>query len=266
MTVETLVKPQRVEILGASVDDIVMGEAVSIIADWVRNKQTNPYFVSQQVVTLNPEYVTLARRNPQFLSLINKAGLITPDGVGLIYASKIMRHPLRGRVTGVALTHALAQHSAELHNTGKGHMRLFLLGAAPGIAEQAACQMHKMYPGVEIVGTFSGFSGPEGDAESVEKIRESGADVVLVAYGMVKQDYWIERNLKATGAAVGIGIGGTFDYIAGIVSTPPEAVKRMGMEWAYRIFTQKNRWKRAIFVPKFIGAVALKTPFTWLAN
>jgi N-acetylglucosaminyldiphosphoundecaprenol N-acetyl-beta-D-mannosaminyltransferase len=266
MNTQIIEKTRRIEILGAMVDDVVLGEAVSRIETWVNEKKYNHFARSQQVVTLNPEYVTVAQRNPQLMKIINEAGLVTPDGVGLLYAGKVLKRPLRSRVTGVELTHALAKRSAELKNSGQGEMRIFLLGAAPGIAEQAAARLENMYPGVTICGTFSGLSGPEGDYETISRVRDSKADVVLVAYGMVKQDYWIVRNLQASGAAVGIGVGGTFDYLAGAVRTPPASIKKFGMEWAYRIITQRNRWKRAGFVPRFIGAVALRTPLTWLVG
>lgn len=248
-----------VEILGANIDDVLLDEAVERIEKWVSSRQANAAFPAQQVVTLNPEYLTLAQRDAGLMSIINNSGLVTPDGVGIIYAGKALRRPLRGRVTGVELTHAIAMRSAQLHNSGTGEMRIFLLGAADGIAEQATRKLEALYPGVQIVGTFSGKSGAEGDAETLARVQASQADVVLVAYGMGKQDRWIGRNLQASGAVVGIGIGGTFDYLAGTVATPPAAVKKLGMEWAFRIVSQKNRWKRAHFVPRFIGAVARQT-------
>lgn len=256
----------RVEILGALVDDVLLDEAVERIENWVATKQIDETFTAQQVITLNPEYMTIAQRDAGLMDIINRAGLVTPDGIGMIYASKAFGRPLRGRVTGVELTHALAMRSAQLAATGEGKMSIFLLGAAPGIAEKAAAKLEELYPGVQIAGTFSGKAGPEGDVETVAMVKASKADVVLVAYGMGKQDRWIVRNLEASGATVGIGVGGTFDYLAGSVVTPPEAVKKLGMEWAYRIVSQKGRWKRASFVPKFIGAIAVNAPLYWMGK
>ncbi len=263
---EKLPAPRRVKLLGAAVDDVLMSEAVSHIALWSKQFRQDPALQPLQVVTLNPEYLTMAQRDEELLSIINQAGLVTPDGIGLWYASRLIRRPLRGRVTGVELTRMLARHSARLTATGEGELRLFLLGAAPGIAEEAARKLEEAYPGVVIAGTFAGNSSPAGDAETIERVREARADVVLVAYGMGKQDRWIVRNLKASGAAVGIGIGGTFDYLAGRVPNPPEVIKKFGMEWAYRIFTQKGRWKRAHFVPRFIMTVAMAAPLYWLGE
>jgi N-acetylglucosaminyldiphosphoundecaprenol N-acetyl-beta-D-mannosaminyltransferase len=255
---------RHVEILGARVDDVLLDEAIERIEFWVERRKHDSKFSAQQVVTLNPEYLTLAQRDSGLMAIINSAGMVTPDGIGLIYAGKALRRPLRGRVTGVELTHALAMRSAQLSQTKAGELRLFLLGAAPGIAQKAAYKLATLYPGVTIAGTFSGKAGPEGDAETVAQVRAAQADIVLVAYGMSKQDRWLVRNLQASGAVVGIGVGGTFDYLAEAVTTPPEAVKKLGMEWAYRILSQKDRWKRAHFVPRFIGSVVVRTPLHWL--
>jgi N-acetylglucosaminyldiphosphoundecaprenol N-acetyl-beta-D-mannosaminyltransferase len=250
---------KRVEILGTLVDDILLDEAVARLEGWVKSRRADASFPAQQVVTLNPEYITLTQKDQGLLDIINRAGLVTPDGIGIIYAAKAFGQPLRGRVTGVELTHAIAKRSAEMFNNGEGEMRIFLLGAASGIAEKAAAKLEALYPGVQIVGTFSGKAGVEGDAETVAVIKAARADVVLVAYGMGKQDRWIVRNLQNSGAVIGIGVGGTFDYLAGAVAAPPEAVKKLGMEWAYRIVSQKNRWKRAHYVPKFIGSVVTQS-------
>lgn len=255
---------RRVQILNAWIDDVLVEEAVMQISDWSNQRRHNPELGPKQVVTLNPEYLTIAQRDQELMQIINQAELVTPDGIGLIYASKVLGCSLRGRVTGVALTCALARHSAKLALSGEGELRLFLLGAAPGVAEEASHALKQRFPGVAIAGTYAGYGGPEGDAETVQAVREAQADVVLVAYGIGKQDRWIIRNLKASGASIGIGVGGTFDYLARRVPMPPEIVKQLGLEWAYRIVTQKGRWKRAHFVPRFIMAVASSTFVYWL--
>lgn len=263
---EPSLQRNRIEILGALVDDILLDEALVKIEGWVTQRQQEPSFPIHHVVTLNPEYVTLAQKDAGLLDIINRASMVTPDGVGLLYASKAMLKPLRGRVTGVQITEELAKRSADMSNQGEGELRLFLLGAAEGVAEKAAANLRKCYPGVQIVGTFAGQASVEGDAETIAKVREARADVVLVAFGMGKQDRWIVRNLQETGASVGIGVGGTFDYFAGVVACPPLAVKKLGIEWAYRIVSQKGRWRRAHYVPRFIGAVALRSPLYWLPS
>jgi N-acetylglucosaminyldiphosphoundecaprenol N-acetyl-beta-D-mannosaminyltransferase len=248
-----------IEILGTFVDDVVLDEAVARIEGWVKSRKLDTAFPAQQVVTLNPEYITLTQKDQGLLDIINRAGLVTPDGIGIIYAAKAFGQMLRGRVTGVELTHAIAKRSAEMFRNGEGEMRIFLLGAAPGVAEAAAAKLEELYPGVQIAGTFGGKAGVEGDAETIAAVKAARADVVLVAYGMGKQDRWIARNLQSSGAVVGLGIGGTFDYLAGTVATPPATIKKLGMEWAYRIVSQKSRWKRAHYVPKFISSVITKS-------
>lgn len=236
---------QRVNILGVLVDQKNMEQAVETIEEWVWRKRSDPSLAGKRVVTANPEYVMTALRDTEFSQVVNGAGLVTVDGVGLIMAGLLFGTPFQERVTGVELTHALARCSSE---TG---LRLFLLGAGPGVAEEAAQNLRKLYPGVAIVGCFSGKAGPEGDAESLKQIREAQADVVLVAYGMGKQDYWAVRNLDLCGAAATIGIGGTLDFLSGRVPRAPKTIRRLGLEWAYRLYREPWRWRRDIAMFQF---------------
>jgi N-acetylglucosaminyldiphosphoundecaprenol N-acetyl-beta-D-mannosaminyltransferase len=108
---------------------------------------------------------------------------------------------------------------------------------------------------VNIVGTWAGNSAPEGDAESLDKIRLSGAEIILIAYGMVKQDWWVARNLITSGASVAIGIGGVLDYKAGRVPLAPSWMRRAGFEWLYRLYKEPWRWRRQLVLPRFVLAV-----------
>jgi N-acetylglucosaminyldiphosphoundecaprenol N-acetyl-beta-D-mannosaminyltransferase len=236
--------PSR-SILGVRVDDVTLDEAVALVEEWALAG------IPRRVVTANPEYVMAARGNPQFRDVVNTSALVTPDGVGLIYAGKLLKQPFRQRVTGVALTHALSRRSAE---TG---LRLFLLGAAPGVAEEAAQKLRALYPGVNITGCFAGQAGPEGDADTTAAVRQAQAQVVLVAYGMVKQDYWSLRNLQESGASVSIGVGGVFDYLAGRARLAPLWMRRAGLEWLYRLATQPQRWRRILVAVPWFGSVVL---------
>jgi N-acetylglucosaminyldiphosphoundecaprenol N-acetyl-beta-D-mannosaminyltransferase len=171
--------------------------------------------------------------------------------VGLLYAGKLLGQPFRGRVTGVALTHALAKRSAE------SGLRLFLLGAAPGIAEAAAAKLRTLYPGVNIVGCWAGEAGTSGDNESLVKIREAHPQIILVAYGMLKQDWWAVRNLKDSGAAISIGVGGVLDYLSGRAKLAPRWMRRTGLEWLYRLGREPKRWRRIFTAVPYFGSVVL---------
>ncbi len=242
-------QPESRHILGVRVDDVSLEEAINLIETWA----STPVSGGRLVVTANPEYVMAARRDPAFRELINQAALVTPDGVGLMYAGRFLKQPFRERVTGVAMTHALARRSAE---TG---LSLFLLGAAPGVAESAAEKFLELYPGVKIAGCWAGQAGLEGDAESIAQITATKPAIILVAYGMMKQDWWSVRNLSKSGAQVSIGVGGVFDYLAGKSKLAPQWMRRVGLEWLYRLWQEPWRWRRImVAVPWFGSAVLLE--------
>ena len=208
-----------------------------------------------QIVTLNPEYVMTARRDHDFAAILREAELATIDGVGVSLAVRLLERDRASyeRVTGVALCWMLADISAE---TGDG---LFLLGAAPGVAEKAGRAFQEAHPGAEIAGTWAGGSpDPADDAETLGRIADSGASVVLVAYGAPSQVAWIARNqdaLSAAGVKVAVGIGGALDYISGNVPLAPPVVRKIGLEWVYRLVREPWRWRRQLVLPVYAALV-----------
>lgn len=202
------------------------------------------------VVTANPEYIMTAREDARFAQAINDAGIVTVDGAGLAVAMRLL-HPriTSERYTGVMLVPDMVQLSAE---TGEG---VFLLGAGPGVADRAAEVMLADHPGGRIVGTWSeGSPRPADDTGTMHRIRESGARIVLVAYGAPAQIHWIERNLPAlhdAGVRVVAGIGGAFDYISGTVALPSPIVRKLGLEWLVRLVREPWRWRRQLVLPHF---------------
>ena len=239
---------QTVQVLGVEVDAVTLGQAVSMVGQAIdaRRGHGGPTF---QVATVNPEFVMHARRDREFREILRGASLRTPDGVGLILASRILGHPLPARVAGVELVEAVARAAAERGD------RLFLLGAAPGVAEAAATRLGTLAPGVQVTGTFSGDASEAGDAESLSRIREAEADIILVAFGAPAQERWARRNLDVSGAAVAIGVGGTFDYLAGRVRRAPAIMRRIGLEWLFRLIRQPWRARRMVVLPVFLALV-----------
>jgi len=155
-----------------------------------------------QIVTANPEFVMAARRDAEFRAIINNAALAIPDGVGLLWAGRLLGQPLRERVTGSDGVPRIAERAAE-----KG-WRLFLLGAAPGVAEETAHRLVVRYPGLKIVGTYAGSPATEEETYIVDLVRRARPDVLFVAYGHPRQDKWIARNLNRLGVPVCMGVGG----------------------------------------------------------
>jgi N-acetylglucosaminyldiphosphoundecaprenol N-acetyl-beta-D-mannosaminyltransferase len=235
---------RRAWILGVRVDDVTMDEAVALIMGWTGEAG------ARIVVTPNPEMVMAARRDQGFRTILNGAALAVPDGVGLRWAARLLGEPLRTTVPGDALVEQLAAPAA-----ARGQ-RWFLLGAAEGVAAAAGRVLAARYPGLVIAGTLAGAPEPAGDAMARAAIRAAGpVDVVLVAYGAPKQERWLVRNLSAVGVSVGIGVGGTFNFIAGYSRRPPARVQRMGLGWLFRLVTEPWRWRRQVALPRFAALV-----------
>jgi len=239
---------QTVQVLGVEVDAITLRQAVNMVGEAIDSRRGHggPTF---QVATVNPEFVMRARHDREFRDILREASLRTPDGVGLMVASRILGRRLPERVAGVELVQAIAVGAA-----ARGD-RLFLVGAAPGVAEQAAHRLLASNPGLQVAGTFAGDAGETGDEESLARIRAAEPDIILVAFGAPAQERWARRNLEVSGAAVAIGVGGTFDYLAGRVRRAPSPMRRLGLEWLFRLVRQPWRARRMLALPVFLVLV-----------
>ncbi len=234
--------------------EAILGVAVDIVSWADTNAWTRDRLLAGEpcahIVTLNPEYVMACRRDGAFHTIVQEADLVTIDGAGVAIAVRWLTQ-VRSveRVTGVEICWIAASISAD---SGAG---IFLLGAGPGVAERAAENMVEVSPGAVISGTWAEGSAHErDDAETIRRIAASGADVVLVAYGAPGQVHWIARNQAALSAAsvkVVVGIGGALDYISGSVSLAPALVRKLGLEWAYRLVREPWRWRRQLVLPQF---------------
>ena len=231
--------PVRHPILGVGVHDVTEDEAVALVGRFLQEGRP------AQVVTVNPEFVMAAQQDAAFRETLNAADLAVPDGVGILWAGRLLGTPFRGRVAGVELTRRLAA-------LGAAHgYRLYLLGAAPGVAEAAAGRLQAEFPALRIAGTYAGAPAPEHDDDLVVRVRAAAPQVLLVAYGAPQQDLWLRRNLPRLGAVVGLGVGGTLDYISGRVPRAPAWMRRLGLEWLYRLVRQPWRWRRMLALPAF---------------
>ncbi len=228
----------RNEIMGVSFDNITLDEAVERGAALAQG----PGF--SYVVTPNPEIVNMARQAKEYEDILNGAGLVLPDGIGVVYAAKILGCPLQGRVPGIDFATGLL---AKLEISGG---RLFLLGAKPGVAEQAAANLKEQYPNLIICGVNDGYF--KDSAPVVEKIRAAQADVVFVCLGAPKQEKWMAQYGPDTGAHLMVGLGGVLDVYAGNVKRAPEIWQKLGMEWFYRLLHQPSRIGRMAKLPLFL--------------
>jgi N-acetylglucosaminyldiphosphoundecaprenol N-acetyl-beta-D-mannosaminyltransferase len=255
---QTLTNPQPdlpppFYVLGVRVDRCTQRQALDVIMNILNRARTDDQqALCQQIVTVNPEFVMFAQSNPSFLQAINQAALVVPDGIGIVLALRYLRHPTPERVTGVDTVVALAKRCAEQK------YRLYLLGAAPGVAELAASRLQEMAPGLEIAGAYSGSPAPSEEDELIERLRAARADVLYVAYGAPAQDLWIARNRTRLPVAVAMGVGGSFDFLAGRQRRAPQIMQRVGLEWLYRLYREPWRWRRMLALPRFAIQVIVK--------
>jgi N-acetylglucosaminyldiphosphoundecaprenol N-acetyl-beta-D-mannosaminyltransferase len=213
-----------------------------------------------QVVTLNPELVMRAQRDAGLAQIIRAARLVTADGVGVVWALRLAGQRIPERVTGVDLAAALAERAAA---TGAP---IFLLGAAPGVAQAAAMALSQRYPGLRVAGCWAGAPHPRDDAAATARIRASGARVALVAYGAPAQELWIARNLPALPGVVALGVGGALDLLAGHIPRAPGWMRAAGLEWLYRLARQPWRWRRMLALPRFALLASIVAAHEWLTR
>jgi N-acetylglucosaminyldiphosphoundecaprenol N-acetyl-beta-D-mannosaminyltransferase len=233
----------RVSVLGLPVDVMEERDLLDFLQGRTASRTTT------RVATINAEFVVRARRDPAFDAVLRTADLATPDGWGVVWVMRRKGGYVHRRVGASDFIWPLAGQTADA-----GH-RMFLLGGKEGVAEAAAARLREVYPRLQIAGTHAGSPAPAEEGQLVDLIRGARTDILLVAYGAPQQEHWIARNLERTGAVVGIGVGGTFDYIAGTAQRAPEWMRERGLEWSWRLLRQPHRWRRMLALPEFAWLV-----------
>ena len=238
----------RVRILGVPVDKLTYDDLLAQIGAWIDTDDGRTH----QLCTVNPEFVMMAQGDPNFYNILNRVDLCLADGVGLLYAARWLGEELPARVTGSDGVPAIAERAAT-----EG-WRIYLLGAAEGVAERAADALRQRYPDLQIAGTYSGSPRAEDEDAIVARVNAANADILLVAYGAPAQDKWIARNAPRLNVRVAMGVGGTFDYLAGDAPMAPDWMRDAGLEWLYRLIKQPWRARRQLRLPAFVLAVLLR--------
>ncbi|MCU0476530.1 MAG: WecB/TagA/CpsF family glycosyltransferase [Anaerolineae bacterium] len=230
--------------LGVPVHPVTFASLLDQIGVWVRQRDR-----AHHICTVNPEFVMVAQSDPIFKAILSRSDLNVADGVGLLWAAKHLGAALPERVTGSDGVPLIAERAA------REGWRLFFLGAGEGIAQRAADLLTARHAGLQVVGVYGGSPRPEDEDDLVRRVNASEADVLFVAYGAPAQDKWIARNLPRLRVAMAMGVGGSFDFIAGVVPRAPLWMQRAGLEWLYRLIRQPWRAKRMLRLPRFVWAV-----------
>jgi N-acetylglucosaminyldiphosphoundecaprenol N-acetyl-beta-D-mannosaminyltransferase len=235
-----------VKLLGVRIHRVDMATTMGLIRRYIAEGRP------RILVTADASGVSLAQRDEDFRKLINNADLVTPDGSGILWACEKLGMPLIERVSGVDIARNLCAMAAE-----EG-FSIYFLGAAPGVAEQAAENLKSQYPGLRIAGTHDGYFEDDQSASIAAEIKASGAKGLLVAMGIPRQEKWIRDHLNDLGVCVAIGVGGSFDVFSGNVSRAPEWMQRHGLEWAYRLSKNPRKISKVAELPRFARMVLIE--------
>ncbi|MDH7576594.1 MAG: WecB/TagA/CpsF family glycosyltransferase [Bacillota bacterium] len=260
--------PEKREVLGVGIHPLTLAECAAVIRNWIREQYMWEEITGDrgdgegfgqrpaalhQVVTLNAEMLYRAQYDTSFRDLLNQADLVVPDGHGVVWAGRRLGCPFPERVTGIDLIYSLVSYAA------REKWRIFLLGGVSGVAEAAALKLRQKYPGLHVAGTEHGYFSETEIVPVLRKIRATRPDLLLVALGSPRQEFFIWVHRRELGALVAIGVGGSLDVLAGRLRRAPVFFQRLHLEWLYRVLQEPSRWRRALVLPRFAWKV-LRAP------
>lgn len=239
---------RTVSILGVHFHAVTMREAVDAAMARLRSRQQG------YVVTPNPEIIEVCRKDPELMGIVNRASLVLPDGIGIVYAARILKQPIPGKVAGIEFAENLLRIMA------KEGMSLYLLGAKPGVAEKAKENLCRKYPGLVLAGCHDGYF--KTDREAIDAVNAvNGVDVIFVCLGAPKQEKFIARHMEEIHATLFCGLGGSLDVFAGVSQRAPDIFIKLGLEWFYRLLKEPSRIGRMMVLPKFLLIVIARRLF-----
>lgn len=229
-----------VTILGVKVHKVDMPATLALIRDYIASGTPH------MIVTADASSIARAQSDEDMKRLVNEADLVTPDGIGVLWGAEKLGTPLIERVSGVEIAEQMCRLSAE------DGFSIYFLGAAPGVAELAAQKMSEKYPGMKVAGTHDGYFQPSQDAEIVAGVKASGAQALLVAMGIPRQEKLIRDNMGKLGVCVAMGVGGSFDVFSGKVRRAPKLIQKLKIEWLYRFLQDpKNKLSKILLLRQY---------------
>jgi N-acetylglucosaminyldiphosphoundecaprenol N-acetyl-beta-D-mannosaminyltransferase len=237
----------RIKFLGIPIDSLDMQEALQRVDDFVASGEP------KQILVANVNKLWQIRHDPRLARIAQQANLVIPERV-LVMTSGLLGPRLKSDVCGVAIAKALLPHCEKV-----GHS-IFFLGARPAVLETLIQRVRRDYPKLRVAGYHHGYFLSDDDEALRMSIRKAQPDVLLVALGSPRQEYWIHDHMSESGVPVSIGVGGTFDVIAGIKKDAPKWIRKCAIECFYRLGQNPtNLWKRySITIPWFLGTILLE--------
>lgn len=243
----------RVNILGTKVSRHNLPETIELMSGAIRNKE------KLRIAVTPVNCILWARKNDKLRRIYNTAGIVCADGIPVVWASKMLEKPIRGRVTGLDLLPEFAKVAAD------ENFSFFFLGAAEGVGESLVTALKEKYPGLKIAGMYSPpFAVRFSDEENqriIGKINRSNADILWVSLTAPKQDYWIANHFDKLDVSVAIGVGAAFDVVAGNIKRAPLWMQKWGLEWFYRLIKEPRRLfgryllEAPVFIPLIIKQI-----------
>ena len=237
---------KRANVLGMPVDCVTMEQAVHLVRQAWRGDRVF------HVVTANAEMIYSSNRDPALAEIIHSADLVTADGAGVVKASRLLGCPAPERVAGYDLMVECLKEAA------RQEVPVYLLGAHPDMMSQALCRAKECYPGLQVVGSHHGYFASDEQDHILNDINKSQPALLLVAMGVPRQEKWIDRHKQKLPPCAVIGVGGSFDVLAGKIRRAPLWIQKAGLEWLYRIVREPYRIKRAPALPLFLMLVLLQ--------
>lgn len=230
----------KVDILGVPFVNVSPTGAVDKICEYLNSDSKHIIF------TPNPEMVMLAQKDEEFNEILNKSDMNIPDGIGIIYASKIKKRPIKERVAGYDTVQAVFER---IKSEDKG---VYFFGGAPGVTDAAKAEMERVHKGLKIVGCANGYFDEAREKEIIAEINEKQPELLLVGIGFPKQEKWIFNHINELNVKAAIGVGGSFDVMSGRVKRAPDIFIKLGLEWFHRLITQPSRFVRMLQLPLFM--------------
>jgi N-acetylglucosaminyldiphosphoundecaprenol N-acetyl-beta-D-mannosaminyltransferase len=210
------------------------------------------------IMAVNPEKIIASRNNTELRSALESCDMLIPDGIGAVVGARMLGAKSIKRVAGADLMPNICAHAA------RNRLSIFVFGAAPGVADAAAANLKHLYPALMIAGTASGYFAPGEDRDIIERINQSGAQILFVGLGSPAQELWIQKNRSLLDVRLIQAVGGTIDVLAGRVARAPAILRAIHLEWLHRLVRQPSRALRQKALPQFAAALLRAKFNAWI--